>query len=89
MFQCAILNEKLESLLKTLNEEAQASSQVSYDTAYLFVRSVWVAKQLALPTSDHKIPSSKPAGGGIQLKTVWRFIALSLSLLSFFRLDMT
>ena len=30
MFQCAILNEKLESLLKTLNEEAQASTQVLY-----------------------------------------------------------
>ena len=70
MFQCAILNEKLESLLKTLNEEAQASTQVSYNTANLFVRSVWVAKQLAFQTSDHEIPCSNPSGGGIQLKTM-------------------
>ena len=33
-FQCNILNEKLESLLITLNEEAQASTQVSKDVKY-------------------------------------------------------
>ncbi|KAL4219804.1 hypothetical protein ACF0H5_020216 [Mactra antiquata] len=34
--KCAILNEKLESLLKTLNEEAQASSQLDSDEAVMY-----------------------------------------------------
>ena len=41
--------------------------------------SVWVA-ELAPITSDQEVPGSKPARGGIQLMTVRRFIAQSLSL---------
>lgn len=33
IFQCNVLNEKLESLLTTLEEEAQASTQVSLKEA--------------------------------------------------------
>ena len=35
----------------------------------------WVAEWLVLKTLDQEIPGSNPAGGGIQLMTVWRFIA--------------
>ena len=37
----------------------------------------WVAEWLVLRTSDHKIRGLNPARGGIQLMTVWRFIAQS------------
>ena len=43
---------------------------------------------LVLPASDYDILGSNPTGGGIQLMTVRCFIAQSLSLSSFHRLDM-
>ena len=39
--------------------------------------------------SNHVVAGSNPAGGEIQLMTEQRFIAQSLSLLPFHRLDMT
>ena len=48
--------------------------------------SVRVAGWLALPTLDHKDLGSNPAGGGIQLMTVRRLVAQSLSLSSFHNL---
>ena len=42
-----------------------------------------MAERIALPTLDHKVPDSSPAGGRIQLMTVQHFVAQSLSLSSF------
>ena len=50
--------------------------------------SVRVAEWLELPTFDQEVPGSDPAGGRINLMIVRRFIAQSLSLLSFHRLVM-
>ena len=64
----------------------------SWQAAYIFLkkyRSVRVAEWLAFPTSDHAVLGSNLTGDVIQLMTVWRFIAQSLSLSSFHRLDMS
>ena len=53
------------------------------------MRSVQLAEWLALPTLDHEVPNSNPAGSGNQLLTVRCFIAQSLSLSSLHLLDMT
>ena len=55
----------------------------------LFPRSVRVAERLALPTSDHGVAGSNPAGGEILPEPKRRFIAQSLSCSSFHRLEMT
>ena len=52
-------------------------------------RSVRVAKRLALPTSDHGVAGSNPAGGEILPEPKRRFIAQSLSCSPFHRLEMT
>ena len=52
-------------------------------------RVVWVPEWLALTTLVHKTPGLNPTEGGIQLMTVWCFIAQSLSLSLFHRLNMT
>ena len=52
-------------------------------------RSVRVAERLALPTSDHGVVGSNPAGGEILPEPKRRFIAQSLSCSSFHRLEMT
>ena len=52
-------------------------------------RSVRVAERLALPTSDHGVAGSNPAGGEILPEPKRRFIAQSLSCSSFHRLEMT
>ena len=53
------------------------------------VRSVRVAELLALPTSDHGVAGSNPAGGEILPEPKRRFIAQSLSCSPFHRLEMT
>ena len=53
------------------------------------VWSVRVAKWLALPTSDHEVAGSNPAGGEILPEPKWHFIAQSLSCSPFHRLEMT
>ena len=53
------------------------------------VRSVRVAERLALPTSDHGVAGSNPAGGEILPEPKRRFIAQSLSYSPFHRLKMT
>ena len=52
-------------------------------------RSVRMAERLALPTSDHGVVCSNPAGGEILPEPKWRFIAQSLSCSPFHRLEMT
>ena len=52
-------------------------------------RSVRVAERLALPTSDHRVAGSNPAGGEILPEPEWHFIAQSLSCSPFHRLEMT
>ena len=54
-----------------------------------FVRSVRVAERLALPTSDHGVAVSNPAGGEILPEPNRRFIAQSLSCSPSHRLEMT
>ena len=51
--------------------------------------SVRVADWLALPTSDHEVQGSNPAGGGFQLITARRFIAQEPFIITYHRLDMT
>ena len=55
----------------------------------IFHRSVRVAERLALPTSDHGVTGSNPAGGEILPEPKRRFIAQSLSCSPFHRLEMT
>ena len=58
-------------------------------TESLHKRSVRVAELLALPTSDHGVAGSNPAGGEILPEPKRRFIAQSLSCSPFHRLEMT
>ena len=53
------------------------------------MRSVRVAERLALPTSDHGVAGSNPAGGEILPEPKRRFIAQSLSCSPSHRLEMT
>ena len=48
-----------------------------------------MAERLALPTSDHGVTGSNPAGGEILPEPKRRFIAQSLSCSPFHRLEMT
>ena len=48
-----------------------------------------MAERLALPTSDHGVAGSNPAGGEILTEPKRRFIAQSLSCSHFHRLEMT
>ena len=48
-----------------------------------------MVERLALPTSDHGVAGSNPAGGEILPEPKRRFIAQSLSCSSFHRLEMT
>ena len=52
-------------------------------------RSVRVAERLSLPTSDHGVAGSNPAGGEILPEPKRRFIAQSLSCSPFHHLEMT
>ena len=52
-------------------------------------RSVRVAERLALPTSDHGVVGSNPAGGEILSEPKRRFVAQSLSSSPFHRPEMT
>ena len=47
-----------------------------------------MAERLALPTSDHGISGSSPAGGNIISEPKWHFIAQSFSCSPFHRPDM-
>ena len=48
-----------------------------------------MAERLALPTSNHGVAGSYPAGGKILPESKRRFIAQSFSCLPFYRLEMT
>ena len=54
-----------------------------------WIWSVRVAERLALPTSDHRVAGSNPAGSDILPEPKRRFIAQSLSCSPFHRLEMT
>ena len=54
-----------------------------------YSRSVRVAERLALPTLDHGVADSNPAGGEILPEPKRRFIAQSFSCSPFHRLEMT
>ena len=58
-------------------------------TVHQFIRSVRVAERLALPTLDHGVTDSNPAGGEILPEPKRRFIAQSLSCSPFHGLEMT
>ena len=62
---------------------------ISLKIKYHSVRSVRVAERLALPTSDHGVAGSNPAGGEILPEPKRRFIAQSLSCSPSHRLEMT
>ena len=53
------------------------------------LRSVRVAERLALPTSDHGVAGSNPAGGDILPEPKWHFIAQNLLCSPFHRLEVT
>ena len=53
------------------------------------LRSIRVAERLVLPTLDHGVVGSNPAGGEILPEPKRRFIAQSLSCSPFHRLEMT
>ena len=55
----------------------------------VYIWSVRVAERLALPTSDHGVTGSNPAGGEILPEPKRRFIAQSLSCSPFHRLGNT
>ena len=57
--------------------------------AFICPNRVRVAERLALPTSDHGVAGSNPAGGKILPEPKRRFIAQSLSCSPFHRLEMT
>ena len=59
------------------------------NNSWLQIRSVRMAERLALPTSDHRVAGSNPAGGEILPEPKRRFIAQSLSFSPFHRLEMT
>ena len=61
----------------------------SFRSVILLPRSVRVAERLALPTSDHGVAGSNPAGGEILPEPKRRFTAQSLSCSPFHRLEMT
>ena len=60
-----------------------------YSVSLKDCRSIWMAEWLALQTLDHKDLGSDLTGGRIQVVTVCCFIAQSLLLSHFRRLNMT
>ena len=87
-------------LITWVTAKAQASLRIcavslgpahpcSLARAFAIRRSVSMAKRLALPTSDHGVAGSNPAGGEILPEPKRRFIAQSLSCSPFHRLEMT
>ena len=56
---------------------------------FAITRSIRVVERLALPTSDHGVAGSNPAGGEILPEPKRRFTAQSLSCSPFHRLEMT
>ena len=73
------------------NRVQQRFNEPAHEIMALFVfhRGVRMAKRLALPTSDHGVAGSNPAGGEILPEPKRRFIAQSLSCSPFHRLEMT
>ena len=65
------------------------SVMTSFNCACPAIWSVRVAEQLALPTSDHGVAGSNPAGGEILPEPKWRFTAQRLSCSPFNRFEMT
>ena len=71
------------------NVDIVKSGNLKKTSEFFLGRSVRVAERLALPTSDHGVTGSNPAGGEILPEPKRRFIAQSLSCSPFHRLEMT
>ena len=54
---------------------------------YMLTRSMYMSEQLALSTLAHEVAGLNPTTGGNQLKTIYCFIAHSISLSPFHCLD--
>ena len=87
-FTLLFINKKI--MQENAFSETRLSTLVYKITSYHNEhRSVRVAERLALPTSDHGVAGSNPAGGEILPEPKQRFIAQSLSCSPFHRLEMT
>ena len=86
-------DQRIEEGVPNSLEEKAASINVFITNGCLkchrALRSVRVAERLALPTSDHGVAGSNPAGGEILPEPKRRFIAQRLSCSYFHRLEMT
>ena len=80
---------ELSLLIPIHGSSVTAHSREKKVDDFSFHRSVRVAERLALPTSDHGVAGSNPAGGEILPEPKRRFIAQSLSCSPFHRLEMT
>ena len=94
IFGLAVLSTQLHQEMDWLfliasNGDFRALTFVPLCRLHFWSRSVRVAERLALPTSDHGVAGSNPAGGKILPEPKWRFIAQSLSSSPFHRLEMT
>ena len=74
---------------QTINNMSKQTNWPWLESNSYSLGSVRVAERLALPTSDHGVAGSNPAGGEILPKPKLRFIAQSLSYSPFHRLEMT
>ena len=68
---------------------AEKENSIDFTLSASKIPSDCVAKQLALPTSDHGVSGSNPAEGEILSEPKRRFIAQSLSCSPFHRPEMT
>ena len=76
-------------LVSAINKQHSTLSMVFQDDKCSGQGSVRVAERLALPTSDHGVAGSNPAGIKILPEPKRRLIAQSLSCSPFHRLEMT
>ena len=76
-------------VISTINSRAGSNKELRWLRNSTQYRSVRLAERLALPTSDHGVTGSNPAGGEILSEPKRRFIAQSLSCSPFHRLEMT
>ena len=71
------------------NKNSQAKGTTEIMVMLLIYWSIRVAERLAVPTSDHGVAGSNPAGGEMLPEPKRRFTAQSHSFSPFHRLEMT
>ena len=79
----------LKTLICAIFFISSTNTQVNIGKPLYHLWSVRVAERLALPTLDHRVPGSNPAGGEILPEPKRHFIAQSLSCSPFHCLEMT